>query len=172
MKLLRTLILSLSLISIGFHSQESKAAVGLVAAPALISAGVVLTALGGAGTVAICKNASGDAGLFVAGLVFFITLPMAAIGLVLLDGEQTMQYASLSIADAKKLSLSSYEHSAYNSEIDQLNNHASYVQEEVSRDGKATAEEAADVWGQVKDTVSVDAFNAFVKVNKQFVKIK
>ena len=170
MKILKALFLSLMIMTITLHSRPSQAAVGaLAAAPAAVTAGLYIIGTGGAiGAAGLIVETAQDAGGWAAFFfVILIALPVAALGLIVLEGEQSMNFAPLDAQAAKTLGVTSSELSAYNTELDQLNALAEYVDMEVIKDGEPTANKAAAIWNDVKDAVSPQAFSALVKVNSQ-----
>jgi hypothetical protein len=173
MNFFRTAFLSLMIVTTLFHSQQSKAATGaIVAAPAAVTAGLYIAGSGlgiyAIGNVLDFTLLRHDDYKGVFGLLSLIAaIPVAVIGLVVLDGEQEVKFGSLTKAEAGKLQFTTSEFQAYNAELDQLNSLASYVDEEVARDGKVSAEESASLWSELKDAVSPEAFTALVKVNAQ-----
>lgn len=171
MKKIKALVLTLTMTAILFSSKPSQAAIGsIIAAPAMVTAGVVVA--GGAVGAQVAFTAldflTSPSDVKGASLwALFLSVPLAGLGLLILEGEQTMQFAPLSKAEAQKLGVNSQERAAYNSELDQLNALAEYVDQEISKDGKADLDESVTLWNEVKTAVSPEAFSTLVKVNAQ-----
>lgn len=175
MKSLKTLLVVFSLLCMTLHSRPSQAAVGaMVAAPAAVTAGLYIAGAGGAAFVGglvldEAGNAEGWASFFI---TLFVAIPLGVLGLIVLEDEQALEFATVDPMKGKELGLSKSELQAFNNEIDQINALAAYVDAEVSKEEKPSNEHAADVWNQVRGEISVDAFNGLVKVNNQLFKKK
>lgn len=175
MKSLKTLFVVFSLICMTLHSRPSQAAVGAIAAaPAAVTAGLYIAGAGGAafaGGIVLdySENAGGWAAFFV---TLFVAIPLGVLGLIVLEDEQALEFATLGAAEAQKLGVTQTELRAFNNEIDQINALAAYVDAEVSKDEKPSKEFAAQVWEEVRDEISPDAFSGLVKVNNQLFKKK
>ena len=166
MKIFKSLLLFVLALTITLNSRPSQAGVGaLVAAPVVVVAGLVTAGIGGAGVIAVvaCAPNCGEGAVPVG----FFGAILLGLGLIILDGEQQVQFNSLSVAEANKLNLSSAERMSFNAEIDQVNALTSFVSEEVVSQKIQNSEEAAQVWNNVKDLVSADTFSAMVKVANQ-----
>lgn len=173
MKTLKTLLVVFSLVCLTLHSRPSQAAVGaLAAAPAVVVAGLYIAGTGAAvtGVATVMDVSEGGGGLFAFLMFMFITGPIMLLGLVILDDEQAMEFSPMEPAHGQKLGLSADELRAYNSEIDQINALAAFVDAEVSKDEKPSREYAAQLWTEVKGELSPAAFSGLLKVNNQFIK--
>lgn len=153
-----------------FSSRPSQAAIGaIVAAPAVVTGGLVIAGLGAGTTLALAVTAGpNDLGAGI--LMMFFTLPALALGLLVLDGEQGISYSPVSLKDATRLGLSAEELNSFNQEIDQVNALASYVDSEVAQMKDATEDDAAEIWKDVKNEVRPETFSALVKITKQLYK--
>ncbi len=155
-----------------FNSQPSKAAVGaIVAAPAVVVGGLVAAGLGGSalffGTDLFDHCPNTCEGGVVAGL---LGITMIGLGVILLDGEQEIQFSTLNSKQARALGISAAELSSFNSEIDQANFLMSYVKDEVVGLKTTNFEESAKIWNEVKDQVSPETFSAMAKISSQLGK--
>lgn len=173
MKTLKTLLVVFSLICVTLHSKPSQAGIGLVAGSAVaVSSGLTMAAIGGAGTLVMLPAATQGGGLNPVAILALIPMALLGIGLLILEGEQQFEFAPLEAQHARKLGVTSEEMRAFNNEIDQINALASYVDSEISRDGKPTKERAAEVWTEIRGEISPEAFDGLVKVNNQLWKQK
>lgn len=167
MKTFKTLFLALTIVLTLTSSRPSQAAIGAIFSPVLVTAGVVVAGGGGVlvgvGMFTPCEAESclGNLGPMILG--GFIAL----LGLVILDDEQTVAYTTLNPHDARKAGLSRIELEKFNSEVDQINALAAYVDSELERMEKPTKEDSAALWSEVKDTLSPEAFSGLVKVTSQ-----
>lgn len=165
MKSLRSFLFVLLAVCTFTASTPSKAAVGLgFASPVTIITGAVIAGGGAVSVLASDKAPDLGSGL----LMFFGGIAAAIIGVVVLDGEegQLMAFATLSSNEARALKITSAEAQAFNRELDQINALAAFVDYEVAQMKGATAQDAANVWNDVKTEVSPDAFSALVKVSQ------
>ena len=153
------------------HTKPSQAAVGaLVSTPVLI-AGLVI---GGAGVIGTtvqmvrCGN-SGNSDMqgVCAAFTLVIGLPVILLGLVVLDGEQQVEFRELTNAEAKKLEISQADLAVYHSEIDQANMLIADVKAELSKVAKPTAQDSEKAWSSVKDLVSPETFETMQKIVSQ-----
>lgn len=136
--------------------QKSEAAVGLIAAPAIIVVGGVVAAAGGIATIdgfvggPFCKMGSFDG---VLSCVFFAITGMVvgAIGLVILDGEQSLAFSEVDSSMKHLKGISSEEIAVYNAELDQLNAITAEITAEVAADKKVDAESR---WNEMSDLLS------------------
>lgn len=175
MKTLKTLLVIFCLVCMTLHSRPSQAAVGAIAAaPAAVTAGLYIVGAGGAafagGLIIDAKeNAGGWAAFF---FTLFVAIPLGVLGLVVLEDEQALEFAPIEVSQAKGLGISESEILAFNSEIDQINALAAFVDSEVSKEEKPTKEHAAQLWEEVRGEISPAAFDGLVKVNGQLFKKK
>jgi hypothetical protein len=153
------------------HTTPSEAAVGkiihsqkTVTVGLWMSGGGVAFAAAGVGLVsATCVDLGCLAVLFpiaVGGAV-------ALAGLVTLDGEQNLQFKSLSQADAMKIGATTYEMQSFNSELDQANILLTDVSEQINNMKNATVEDSVRIWDEVRGLVSPSTFSAMQKIVSQ-----
>ncbi|MFL5783591.1 MAG: hypothetical protein ACJ76H_03205 [Bacteriovoracaceae bacterium] len=150
------------------HTKPSQAAVGafvgtpvLIAGLAIGGAGIVTTIAG----VASCKP--GDSSGLCQGLIVLVFAPVVLLGLVVLEGEQKVEFRELSKEEANKLGISSNELAVYNSEVDQANMLVADVSAELSKIEKPTSEDSGVAWSKVKDLVSPETFATMQKIVSQ-----
>lgn len=177
MKTLKSLFLALTITLTMTASRPSQAAIGAIFSPALVTAGVVMLKVGGVGigasviyivagpnkwTGSKLENAA-----MTAGLLGWVS---AFLGLVVLDDEQTVAYSPLHLDEAKKIGLSEVELANFNAEVDQVNALAAFVDSELANMEKPTQRDSAELWLEVKDTLSPEAFSALIKITNQIYK--
>lgn len=168
MKSLKSFIIALSLISLVSYSTPTEASLGgMAASPVLVTAGIVV--VGGAGGVQLITmiadfSKPNEYQGLASFLMLVITVPVALLGLLILDEEQTVQFSPLAAEEGRKLGLTSYELLAYNSEIDQINALSAYVDSSLTKEGEAGLQQSSDLWKEVKGSISDDAFSGLVKV--------
>ncbi len=153
------------------HTKPSQAAVGaLVSTPVLI-AGLVIGGAGLVGTaigVAKCGDGGGGEGSgLCSAFMILIGAPVIILGLVVLDGEQQVEFRELTKAEAKKLEISAADLAVYHSEIDQANMLIADVKTELSKIAKPTAQDSEKAWSSVKDLVSPETFETMQKIVSQ-----
>lgn len=153
------------------HTKPSQAAVGaLVSTPVLI-AGLVIG--GGAlvgttiGVVKCNENGGGSESGLCGAIMILIGAPILILGLVVLDGEQEVQFRELNDAEAAKIGISSDDLEIYNSEIDQANMLIADVKTELSKIKKPSAQDSAKAWSSVKDLVSPATYETMQKIVSQ-----
>lgn len=127
-------------------ARRAQATVGIVAAPALIAVGSIVALAGGVAFLdgnfggPLCKIKSFDG---VLSCVFFAMsgLVVAGVGLVILDGDQSLAFSEVDASMEHLASVGQQEIETYNNELDQLNAINSQIAEEIatdsSTDGKA-----------------------------------
>lgn len=164
--LLKSVMMCVLALTMTLHSRPSHAAVGaLVGAPAIVVTGLVTAGVGGAGLIAVsacapdCKEGAVP--------VFFLGALLAGLGLIILEGEQKVEFKNLSESQAQKLKLTAAEMESFNAEIDKVNALTSFVTEEVVSQNIQNSEGAAELWKSVKDLVSPESFSAMIKVANQ-----
>lgn len=152
------------------HSKPSKAAVGLftggstaVVGLAVIGTGVV----GGYVASAIVGRDCRELGCLIVLVPVVAGLAVAAVGVVILDGEQTIEFKELDKAAAAKLAISEEERTSFNAELDQANMLLADVASEMTKIEKPTAQDSVNAWTQVKDLVSPATFSAMQKIAAQ-----
>jgi hypothetical protein len=166
-KIINSLAIVLTVFTLS-TSRPANAAVGaLVAMPLMISTGIAIAAGGGAATVPAlgCMTFRGGEKGLVATLVLGIYgLVAIGVGAMVLDGEQHMEFAPVTPAQAAKLHLTKAEMNAYNSEVDQVNALADMIGEDLGRMENPTNEDSANAWNDVKDTLAPQTFSALAKI--------
>jgi hypothetical protein len=93
--------------------------------------------------------------------------PVVAIGLVMLDGEQQVEFRELSKAEANKLGVTATDLEIYNSEVDQANMLMADVKAELSKIEKPSVEDSGVAWSGVKDLVSPATYATMQKIVSQ-----
>lgn len=168
MKKLRALVFGLIAGIILLTSNDTKAAVGaIVAAPVVVTTGLIIAGTGTVGTAAsvFAYNGTDDQSASLG--YFFLALiagAVAVLGIIVLDEEQAMSYAEISKKEGLKIGLTNEEIHSYNSEIDQVNALASYVDTQMADLKKPTTEDAKVVWEEVSQAVSPETFSAMQKI--------
>lgn len=168
MKTFKTLLVVFSLICLTLHSRPSQAAISAVAgAPALVTGGLVVA--GGAvalETVVVVLEVTGDYSWKDASAwALLITVPIFLLGILILDEDKLeASYSQLDAGKARSLGLSAKELAAYNSELDEINALANFVDANMTKKGEAGLSESRDLWTDVKDSISPEAFSALVKI--------
>ncbi len=151
------------------HTKPTQAAVGAIVATPVLVAGLYITAVAAGGTIAgliSCKKSGDNSGL-CKGLILLVGAPVILLGLVVLDGEQDVEFRELNITEASKLGVSEDDLAVYNSEVDQANMLMADVKAELSQKKKATAEDSKVAWNAVKDMVSAETFSTMQKIVSQ-----
>ena len=100
---------------------------------------------------------------------WWMLIPIVA-GFVILDGEQEFSYVPLSEEDAEKLKIGQEELENFNQEIDQVNAVVEHVSVQLSEMENPTKEDSINIWKDVKDSLSPEAFSALQKVTAQLYK--
>lgn len=151
------------------YSQPSKATVGaIVSAPVLI-AGLVITGASGIfaiKTISDCRRSGDNSGL-CEGLTILITAPVLLVGLIVLDGEQGLEFSELNSKQAAELGVSEAELAVYNSEVDQANMILEQVKSELSQIKNADEADSRKAWSAVQDFVSPETFSTMQKIVSQ-----
>lgn len=150
------------------QSKPSQATVGaFVAAPVLI-AGLAITGTGVIGTaIYASKCGNGDLNELCKVFILMLGIPVIAVGLIVLDGEQEIAFHELTNAEAAKIGVSNDELAVYNSEIDQANMLMADVKSELSKIAKPTAQDSASAWSSVKELVSPATYATMQKIASQ-----
>lgn len=169
MKSLRTFFALLLTVVTLTHSQPSRATVGaLVSTPVLI-AGLYITAVSGGTTIAgliSCKRSGDDSGL-CRGLMLLFGIPVVALGLIVLDGEQGVEFRPLTDDQATRLNISESELAVYNSEVDQANMLIAEVKAELSQKKNPSEKDSLNAWNNVRDLVSPETYATMQKIVSQ-----
>jgi hypothetical protein len=166
MKHLRLFLAVLLTVTTLTHSRPSQAGAGV------LTGGVVLAgvAILGGGTAIVLNSGDGcdnDAFGICKAIMTIVLLPTVVIGMVLLDGEQLVEFKELSKTDAINLGVSSSDLEIYNSEVDQVNMLVSEVKAELSKLEKPGVEDSAVAWSSMKDLVSPATFATMQKIVSQ-----
>jgi hypothetical protein len=169
MKSFRSFIFVLLAVCTLTASTPSKAAIGLATgSPITVVAGVIVAA-GGAVTAFSAERAPD----IITALVMYVGGIGAIIaGVIVLNGEegQMMEFAPVNSRDVQKIGLTTPEALHFNQEIDQINALASYVAAEISLMKNPKAEDAAQIWMDVRNEISPEAFSALAKVSKKILR--
>lgn len=146
------------------HTKPSQAAVGaLVSVPVLV-VGLAISGGGVLWTHKLMRDCGGDG---LCGLAILITGPIILLGLIVLDGEQDVQFRELSNEEAKKIGISKADLAVYNSEVDQANMLMADVKAELSKFAKPTAQDSVNAWSSVKELVSPSTYSTMQKIVSQ-----
>lgn len=169
MKHVRSFIFILMAFITLMSSKPSQAAVGaMVGSPVVVTAGI-LVAGGGVTAAVVDLTTPGQwTGIFA----LFVGLPLLLLGVLILDGEQSLSFAPLSAEDAKKLGVTSSERKSFNAEIDQINALASHVDAELTEMKSEDPAVAGALWTEVKEMITPESFSALVKVSKNLHNVK
>lgn len=169
MKKLKALIAALLTVATLSHSKPTQAAVGAIVSTPVLIAGLVIA--GGTGVLTIAQVSScrrnGDSSGLCEGLTLLFGLPIIAIGLILLDGEQGVAFKELSPTQAANLGVSDSDLAVYNSEIDQANMLMNDVKEELAQKKNASEKDSIAAWNALKDSVSPETFATMQKIVSQ-----
>lgn len=168
MKAFKLIVLSFALVSVLFHSKPSHAAISAVAgAPALVTGGLVIAggAVGLEAVAVVLEVTGGWEWRDASAWALLITVPIFLLGILVLDEDKLeASYTQLDPQKARDLGLTKSELSAYNAEIDEINALANFVDANMTKEGKEGISESRDLWTDVKDAISPEAFSALVKV--------
>ncbi len=134
------------------HSKPSQAVVGTGGGAAI--AGLALM---GGGFISLRK--CNDLGCLPIGTVLFLA------GIIILDGEQQIEFRELTNEEARRIGLSPAEQESYNSELDQTNSILSEVSAELTELSKA--EDAARIWEGHRDLINPLTYAAIKKIAAQ-----
>ena len=169
MKTIKTFIAVVLTVSTLSYSKPSQAVVSLATGgTALIGLSMMgVGVVGGVVATAIVGQGCRMEGCYVVLVPVVIGAGIAAIGLLILDGEQQIEFKALTKAEAAKLGITGSELAAYNEELDQANMLLSDVAEEMSKLEKPSAEDSINAWKQVKDLVSSETFTVMQKISAQ-----
>lgn len=150
------------------HSTPSQATVGIFTVTPVLIAGLAITGGGAIGTaISAGKCSTGEAQGLCQALMIILGIPVLALGLIVLEGEQEIAFRELNSAEAEKIGVSSNDLEIYNSEIDQANMLMADVKTELSRMNKPTAKDASKVWNDVKELVSPATYSTMQKIATQ-----
>lgn len=167
MKSLRVFLAVLLTVVTLTQSKPSQAAVGAAVSTPVLVVGIVIAGGGTVMTLSTLNECRGQSTGLCTGLTLIVMTPIILLGLVILDGEQQVEFRELSKAEAAKLEVSSAELSVYNSEVDQANMLVADVKAELSKIAKPSAEDSASAWSKVKDLVSPATFSVMQKIVSQ-----
>ncbi|MES2527463.1 MAG: hypothetical protein V4598_10265 [Bdellovibrionota bacterium] len=152
------------------HSKPSQAAVGLFTGGSVAVVGLAVIGTGVVGgwiATEIVTDGCSDLGCLIGIVPFIAGLAVAAIGVVILDGEQTVEFKELDKVAAKKLGINELERASFNAELDEANMLLAEVASEMTKIQKPTAQDSVSAWSQVKDMVSAETFSAMQKIAAQ-----
>jgi hypothetical protein len=130
-KFFMSALIALSLITI--PTKNSEAAVGLIAGPAVTTVGALVTLTSGVGF------ALGETILNSWDLTIISVYMILPVGLLLLDGEQTVAFSEVNSTMTHLKSVSADEIETYNAELDQLNAINEQISAEVAADKNTDA---------------------------------
>ena len=149
------------------QSKPSQAAVGAVVSAPLLIAGLVIAGGGAIVTATTANSCVGDSSGLCAGLTLLFGLPVIAVGLIMLDGEQEIAFQELNLSQASRIGVSEAELVVYNSEVDHANMLLAEVKAELSQKTNPSEEDSASAWSNVKDLVSPETFATMQKIVSQ-----
>lgn len=136
------------------HSKPSQAVVGTGGGAAI--AGLAL--MGGG---YLYTRKCNDLGCLPLGTVMMLA------GLIILDGEQQVEFKSLNQEEAGRVGVTADELSSYNSELDQVNIVLAQVSAELSEIEKPDAKSAISFWNNYSDLIDPLTFAAIKKIAAQ-----
>ncbi len=149
------------------QSKPSQAAVGAAVSTPVLIVGIVIAGGAGVVTLSTLHGCRGDSSGLCKGLTILILGPLVLLGLVILDGEQQVEFRELSSVEAVKLEVSANDLAVYNSEVDQANMLVADVKAELSKIEKPSSEDSASAWSNVKELVSPATFTVMQKIVSQ-----
>ncbi len=152
------------------HSKPSKAAVGLFTGGSTAVVGLYVIGAGVAGGLIGAEIMGRDCREMGCLIVIFPVIAgaaVAAVGIVILDGEQEIEFTALDKAAAAKLNISEAERASFNEELDQANMLLADVATEMTKLAKPSAQDSVNAWNQVKDLISPLTFTAMQKIASQ-----
>ncbi len=152
------------------HSKPSQAAVSIFTGGATAILGLKVIAVGvvgGYATAAIAQSTCTSGDCFNGILGVLLGGAVIAVGVVILDGEQAVEFQELDKKKATLLGVSESERESFNSELDQVNMLLEEVTEKMTSLESPTAQDSADAWNNVKDLVSPLTFSAMQKIASQ-----
>ncbi len=167
MKSLRVFIALLLTVVTLTASKPSQAAVGAAVSTPVLIVGIVIAGGAGVVTLSTLHGCRGDSSGLCSGLTILLLGPIVLLGLVVLDGEQQVEFRELNKAEAAKLEIAASDLATYHSEIDEANMLVAEVKTELSKIEKPTSEDSAAAWGKVKDLVSPATFSVMQKIVSQ-----
>jgi hypothetical protein len=168
MRTFKSIVFSFALIATLVQSTPAKAAVGAIFAPGLVVVGLVMT-VGGVATTPLILRCGGhgacggkaDKALAYVGLIGAIT---GFLGIVVLDGEQTLEFTEISFVEAKKKRITVAEMNSYNSEVDMINALSAHVDAELAKIDKPSKEDSALLWQSVSEELNPRTLSALKKL--------
>jgi hypothetical protein len=168
MKSLRIFFSTVLTVMMLAYTTPSQAVVGkIIHHKKVVTVGLALTGSGvaiAAGGAAIVNATCVDLGCLAVLIPIFAGGVVSIAGLITLDGEQAMQFSSLTSAQGAKMGVSESERAIYNNELDQANLILSQVSEEVSALQDAQVSDSVRLWEEVKDLVSPETFGVMQKI--------
>lgn len=173
----RPLLMSLLALTLLFQSAPAKPATGfLFGSSGLITVGLYATTGGPvlAGTsylacyLGLDESGRGHGPGCQTSLWGVITGAFALfLGVLILENDQIILFNNLSYGEAIHLGVSEAERLSYNSEIDQVNALAAYVDAELSKISKPGIEDSRILWESVRGSVSPLTFQTLQKISAQ-----
>ena len=144
--------------------QKAEAAIGAIAG--------ATTAVTGGGVVAASSTGVwGGTWLshnyIIITLAAFILVPLAAIGLLVLDDETSIVYEQLSDEQAQNLGVSPKQQMIFNAEIDEVNAVREMVEAEVAQLEKEEANLVPGIWDQYREDISSEYFEVLEAISTQ-----
>jgi hypothetical protein len=169
MRLLLAVVLSFY-VFVG-NTPKASAAVGLIIKhkTARVVGGVMT--VGGVATFFGSMLASSFVSATISIAVMVVSVPVAAVGLVVLDEKDAdLSFSELSEEDASKIEATAFELNVYNTEVDQLN--AVKVEIESRVTDETSTEEINCLWQEYKDKLSPETLKVAGLVAQKVLNIK
>jgi hypothetical protein len=152
------------------HSKPSHAVASAFTGGVTAAAGLTVMGVGvGVGVVGMAAVYSDcvEIGCIAAIVPAGIGAAIALVGLIMLEGEQRIEFKPVSANDAHKIGLSSAERESFNDELDQANTLLEQVASEITQSEDATPEHAAQIWAGYQSMVNPLTFSAMQKIASQ-----
>lgn len=162
LKVFLAIVLTVTALS---HSKPSQATVGAFVGGPVLIAGLVLT--GSAGIWSAYHFRKCEGGHECRGLMVLIAGIVLLPGLLVLDGEQGIEFKELTTREASHLGITASALEIYNSEVEQANMLMAEVTSELSRIEKPTEADSKVAWNNVKDLVSPATYSVMQKIASQ-----
>jgi hypothetical protein len=151
------------------HSKPSQAAVSIFTGGATAIVGLKVIGVGVVGglTGMAVVGANCDGECLEPIIPFILGTLVVALGVVILDGEQQIEFQELNAKKASLLGVTKAERESFNSELDQVNMLLKEVAENMTSLEEPTAQDSVAAWNGVKDLVSPLTFSAMTKIASQ-----
>ncbi len=163
-KILNLFFVAMTVFTIS-NSKPSEAAVGALVGGPFVLIGLITVGAGGvvAAIPLTCAPNCKEGAI----AVLFLGAIIAAVGLVVLDGEQPFAFSELSASEAKNLGINAHDLDIYHSELEQANALVKEVTYQLSKVENQKVEDSARAWSSVEDLVSSETFSVMRKIANQ-----